>query len=370
MSRGGLGICDCYFPVLTITFTSSSWIQCVPSSVTFTSCYQTRFIEVTVLQNDGSSPRSGNISVAEFPIGITVRQVGNQGNASPALISPANGALTADSVAFVWHITAQPDRYRFQLATDSLFTSPIIDDSTLTDTTTSVTQLQQNQTYWWKVRGHNVATGWGPFSETRSFLVDTSAQLPAQVSLVSPTDGTMIISDSLTFVWHAVQSIPDVDRYWFFRSTDPLFASFVSDSTITDTTTTNYLLHDNETYYWKVRAHNIAGWGPFSDVWSFSVLITGVEADGQIPTVYSLSQNYPNPFNPSTVIRYGLPQKAHVRLEVFNVLGQTVALLVDEDQGEGYHEVKFDATGLATGLYLYRVKSGEFVQTKKLIVLK
>ena len=70
------------------------------------------------------------------------------------------------------------------------------------------------------------------------------------------------------------------------------------------------------------------------------------------------------------MIKYGLAQREYVRLEVFNVLGQSVALLVDEVQGAGYHEVTFGGINLASGLYLYRVQAGEFVQTRKLLLLK
>ena len=88
------------------------------------------------------------------------------------------------------------------------------------------------------------------------------------------------------------------------------------------------------------------------------------------PTAFSLDQNYPNPFNPSTTIRYGLPEEAPVTLTVHNALGQQVAALVQGEQEAGYHEVKFDATSFSSGVYLYRLRAREFVQTKKLMVLK
>jgi len=76
--------------------------------------------------------------------------------------------------------------------------------------------------------------------------------------------------------------------------------------------------------------------------------VTGV-AGKPLPTVYSLSQNYPNPFNPSTVIEFALPKDAHVRLEVYNIIGQKVMTLVDEVRPAGYHSVKLDGTNLASG---------------------
>jgi hypothetical protein len=90
----------------------------------------------------------------------------------------------------------------------------------------------------------------------------------------------------------------------------------------------------------------------------------------EIPTEFRLMQNYPNPFNPSTVIRYGLPQVADVRLEVFTILGQRVETLVDGRQAAGTYEVKLDGSKLASGVYLYRLHAGAYVQTLKMILMK
>jgi hypothetical protein len=98
---------------------------------------------------------------------------------------------------------------------------------------------------------------------------------------------------------------------------------------------------------------------------------TGVENGGSnSPTIYSLEQNYPNPFNPSTTIRYGLPNRSHVTLTVFNTLGQQVSVLQNEEQEAGYHEVEFDGKILSSGVYFYRIQAGDFVQTKRLLLLK
>jgi hypothetical protein len=93
--------------------------------------------------------------------------------------------------------------------------------------------------------------------------------------------------------------------------------------------------------------------------------------DGQvIPAEFQLEQNYPNPFNPSTTMRYGLPNRSHVQMAIFNTLGQQVALLVQGEQEAGYHEVRFDASGLSSGVYFYRLHAGDFVQTRKLLLIR
>jgi hypothetical protein len=93
-------------------------------------------------------------------------------------------------------------------------------------------------------------------------------------------------------------------------------------------------------------------------------------SQGPLPSVIVLKTNYPNPFNPSTTIEYGLPQDTYVRLEVFNVLGERVNVLTDGVQDAGYHSVVFDARGLPSGIYFYRLQAGDFVDTKKLILMK
>ncbi|OGU54583.1 MAG: hypothetical protein A2V66_02320 [Ignavibacteria bacterium RBG_13_36_8] len=97
---------------------------------------------------------------------------------------------------------------------------------------------------------------------------------------------------------------------------------------------------------------------------------TGVEAMDGIPKYYELEQNYPNPFNPSTTIQYGLPKDSHVRVVVYDMLGQQVAILVDQYQSAGYHEVIFEADGLDSGMYLYKIQSGDYTQVRKMIFLK
>ena len=89
-----------------------------------------------------------------------------------------------------------------------------------------------------------------------------------------------------------------------------------------------------------------------------------------VPTEFGLGQNFPNPFNPTATIRYALPTDANVSLEVYNALGQRVAQLVDQPMAAGYHDVVFNASQLASGIYIYKIQAGSFVQSRKMILLK
>lgn len=99
--------------------------------------------------------------------------------------------------------------------------------------------------------------------------------------------------------------------------------------------------------------------------------MTGVENNSSVkPLIFKLSQNYPNPFNPTTVINYSVATKGAVRLEVFNILGQKVATLLNKVQNAGQYDVSFDASQLTSGVYIYRIMAGSFVQSRKMVLLK
>jgi len=91
---------------------------------------------------------------------------------------------------------------------------------------------------------------------------------------------------------------------------------------------------------------------------------------GSLPNTFRLSQNYPNPFNPATTIRYSLPHRSQVLLSVYNTVGQKVTALVQGEQDAGSYEAKFDGSGLASGVYFYRLQTESFVDTKKLLLLR
>jgi hypothetical protein len=89
-----------------------------------------------------------------------------------------------------------------------------------------------------------------------------------------------------------------------------------------------------------------------------------------VPDKFQLNQNYPNPFNPSTKITYNLPSNSVVRLKVYDVLGKKVADLVNKEQAAGFYEINFDASNLSSGVYFYRLETGSFVKTKKMLLMK
>ncbi len=101
-----------------------------------------------------------------------------------------------------------------------------------------------------------------------------------------------------------------------------------------------------------------------------SSIFTSVGSEQEIVTEYRLFQNYPNPFNPGTTIKYSVPRANHVTLKVYDIIGREVATLVDEKLNAGRHEKEFDATGLPSGVYFYKLTAGDFTATKKFVLLK
>ncbi|NTV45084.1 MAG: T9SS type A sorting domain-containing protein, partial [Chlorobiales bacterium] len=134
----------------------------------------------------------------------------------------------------------------------------------------------------------------------------------------------------------------------------------------TTATETNYRLGDysaalqsGKTYFYRLEDVNLTG--------QRNVLET---KEVKLPDEYSLSQNYPNPFNPTTTINFTLKQDGKAMLEVYNILGQKVATLVNGDLKSGSYTYNWNAAGQATGVYFYRLVSGSFVQTKKMLLVK
>ncbi len=130
-------------------------------------------------------------------------------------------------------------------------------------------------------------------------------------------------------------------------------------------------LEPGETYYFALQSVNTFGYS--SDMSDESTVMVPVSVEmiaSDRPESFGLFQNYPNPFNPMTVIRYDLPESAEVRLEVYDLLGRRIAVLVSEQQQPGSYSVTFDGQDLSSGLYLYRIQAGPYVKSSQMMLLK
>lgn len=99
-------------------------------------------------------------------------------------------------------------------------------------------------------------------------------------------------------------------------------------------------------------------------------IITGVKDEETIPVTFKLEQNYPNPFNPATTIKYAVPERSHVIIKIYDITGSTVATIVNEELNAGWYKQEFNAVGISSGVYFYRMEAGNYVNIKKMLLLK
>jgi|GEM_PF-2519102 len=170
-------------------------------------------------------------------------------------------------------------------------------------------------------------------------------------------------TDPGKFTFQYTASDPDGDPLTFSIVGTSSKASITADGAFT------YTANDTTTIETVTVKVSDAFGGADTAVTVFSSLDAVIEP-GKLPTAYALNQNFPNPFNPSTAIRFQLPKESYVTLKVFNLLGEQVSSIVNGYLPAGYHEYKFDASNLATGIYIYRIQAGDFISTKKMTLIK
>ena len=298
----------------------------------------------------------------------------------PALSAPVSGASNvATNPTLAWSASTGASSYRLQLSVRTDFSSTALDQSGIAATQATAPGLATGTTYYWRVNATNSAgtSGW---SNTFSFATQASApNAPPVPTLVSPGNGASKVSGSTTLTWNPAAG---ASSYHLQVSASSAFSGLVSDqAALTAASFALTGLSSNTTYYWRVNASNAGGTSSWSAVWSFrtSNRRTFVSAYGTasvqqveegIPQSYALSQNFPNPFNPSTTIRFELPEAGHATLKVYNSLGQEVATLLDGELGAGTFQAVWNAGGMPSGTYFYRLDAGSFTQSKKLVLLK
>jgi len=283
---------------------------------------------------------------------------------APSLFAPTNNTINlAPTVTMRWSITSATS-YRLEVSEDSLFSVPVVDDTTITTTQKTVT-FNTGKKYYWRVRGKN-SGGYGTPSAVWNF---STQQLPAQIVLISPPNGSTVEDDlGAGLFWHSGGT--SGERYWLEISNDSLFTTSVIDSAVTDSMKFVTSLQSNHFYWWRVKAKNNAGWGDFSEAWRFFIILASVPSTSQKPYQFLLEQNFPNPFNPLTIFKFQLPISSHTTLKIYNILGEEVATLVNETLPARNYEREWDATNFSSGLYFYRLTAGKFSETKKLLLLK
>jgi hypothetical protein len=280
---------------------------------------------------------------------------------TPVLVSPSNGATGQPvSLSLVWNTASSAATYHVQVATDIGFTSIYSQDSTFTDTQRVVSGLSNSTNYYWRVRAKNsggIVSNWASY---RSFT--TIVTVPLSVVIVSPVDSTVIVADSVLLRWNT--GTPSVDRYLVEVATDTnMTVLVVSDSSVTDTSRSMASLVNNTTYFWRVKAHNAAGWGSYSAETRFVTSFTSVLYNGSALRAFSLRYS-------SGTLHYTLPTGSFVSVKYYDIRGRMVGSFVNTTQGAGSHALQLPLSSFTTGAYVQVFEAGATVRKDRIMVVK
>ena len=224
------------------------------------------------------------------------------------------------------------------------------------------------------------SSGGFSFSDTSSFLLDKQ-ELPLEFSLVSPADNSSLDTLQPLFIWErSIDPDPgDEVKYTFILrwATGPdsiLFKVFDIADTVYQVTEDLELGN----YQWWVIAEDADDESlnrQSSEVFSLSVVVGIDDEFADIPVEFNLYQNYPNPFNPSTLIKYALPKSSNISLVIYNLMGQEIMRWDENNVTPGYYEKTWNGKSQAgipvsSGMYIYRITAGDFIQTRKMVLLK
>lgn len=211
----------------------------------------------------------------------------------------------------------------------------------------------------------------GPWNHAANFSVTVTA-LPIQLASLT---ATAVGGTSVLLQW---KTLSEINNYGFFiqrRAAQEMDFQEIPNSLIAGQGTTNkeqsYSFTDRDvvpgTWYYRLRQVDLDGTSTLSDAVQVTVVTSVTELR---PFAFALEQNYPNPFNPATTIAYGLPERSPVRLSVYNLAGEEIALLVQGMQEAGRYQVDFTASDLPSGVYIYRLEAGSASAEKKLVLIK
>lgn len=285
---------------------------------------------------------------------VTYLGVNNDIPNKPSLISPTNGKEgVLSSQNFTWSNVQGAVLYRLQISKDSTF-STIDYDFLLGSNSGAASNLPVGLVkFFWRVQANN-GGNLSQFSEIFSFT--TSIKPPI---LISPPDSSMGVSTSPLFEWN---SVPGATSYKLLVASSLLFSTastVINQTGILSTSFQGEGLSANKKYYWKVKGITPSYEGGFSSVRTFTTGNSVSVSDIFNPTDYSLKQNYPNPFNPTTTISYQLPIRSFVNLKLYDILGNEVATLVNQEQEAGTYNFSLSSQNylMSSGVYIYAIVS-------------
>jgi M6 family metalloprotease-like protein len=320
------------------------------------------FIKITQTNNGQS-----DMSIAAFKI---ISEL-----AIPAGVYPTDGSTgIPTNPLFEWEQVSGADSYHFQLSTDPGFNTTQINLINHPEPSFQARGLEPFTLYYWRVAAAG-EVGSSLYSEAFSFNTGALSEVPQIPQLLSPPNYSANQARNIELSWGNAAL---AETYWLQISSNPFFSTLVfEDDYIEETTVVTDLLPPNSSFYWRVASQNSFSISSFSSAFRFS---TGNWVDNEDllnPALQtSLKQNHPNPFNPHTTISFSIKNPdQHSSLKIFNSKGQLVRTLFSGIPGSRELSLTWDGRNdrgqsLSSGIYLYRLESGDKRLTRKMILSK
>ena len=299
----------------------------------------------------------------------------------PVISWPAGGEMVySTSVNLSWYLngsSAGIAGYEVTYSRSDVYAPEVTTTENVSANSLSLSDLVPGATYYWKVRtdyGNGVYSGWS--NPEGRFIINTGSN-PIQPIVGGPTNVTIPVS-SPQLTWFTPSAPQQGTTYNLEISDNPGFASPEMYSNLTSAQQVVNGLQPSASYFWRVTSKDGNGnlsWYSNTGVFKTASQLTGFDEDNITPENFSLEQNYPNPFNPATVINFTLPEQKFVTLRIFDMLGREVRTLISGSIEKGHYSVTWDgrnSSGLSvtSGAYIYRISAGDYISSRKMLLLR
>lgn len=289
----------------------------------------------------------------------------------PNRVFPLNYQTGIDPTVYIkWNKVPNAVNYYLMLSKDSLFTDVVVKDSLIADTVRVVYGNLLTQ-YYWKIKSKN-QVGTSQYTSTWTFKTKGMPSIPVHLT---PPNYSTNLSVPILFTWSKPLEFTDgiytIEKYLveFTSDTVSMNNHFVRVPLDTFLYESSFSAYTN--YFWRVSAKSNIGWGQKSNWWKFSTASTIINKIGSsIPDKFGLYNNYPNPFNPITNIRIDIAKNCIVSLKIYDVSGKQIAEMINGRVEAGSYIFNYNAGNLPSGVYFYRLKTENYIETKKMILLK
>ena len=299
----------------------------------------------------------------------------------PVLTAPVGGiTLGTKSPTLYWYVIGDQtliQSFEVTYSRSDVFASSVTTVTTVAGSSNlSLSNLVPGATYYWKVRALFTNSNYSNYSATETFVIDPGSN--AIQPLIGGPNNVVVNTTSPTISWVLPAEHSTSLNSEIVIADNPDMINAISIDNISDSRFDISDLEIGKSYFWKVRTKtndNVYSEYSGQGVFKIGDKVTEVEAPTIIPEKFEVSQNYPNPFNPSTVISYSIPTAEFVTIRIYNMLGQEIATLLNEELNAGIYKVTWNGMNdsgvkVATGTYIYRVTAGSNIATKKMLLIK